>query len=527
MSSRDENVVDFPAGKEIEIRDAEKTRHVMTEAMRLANLTPGEWRLWIDGSAERLGISRGDLEGLIKELLKDREKKDRAARAEVLRIEQRAERQREREQGRVEKDAARKDKEKRKAFSSIIKLPSAQHEAQLAQLAKQLDEDSATLREEFSEFIGKDSVTPSSEWCVEPWDTPVATEALISELIAKIGKHVVARPHQVLATVLWGMMAWVHEITATHSPYLVATSAEPDSGKTTLLGVIGYLAAKPFTAVESTGPSIYRFVDREKPTLLVDEADDLFARKSDVKHIFNAGWTRGAKVARQVSIGGVSMTVWFDIFCPKAVGLLGMNLPRTLVGRSIVIKLWPKTADEKVENFSHSDDEEFANLRRKLARWSSDNAGALKDAKPLLPANFNNRLAANWRLLLAIAELAGGQWPKQARDAAERLSRTIRKPSWGLRLVAAFKDIFAGGRKAIPSREIVAALTADRDSVWCEYNRGGPITRRQVADLLEQYDIHPVVIHPTRCSSLSPRGYKVEQFRDVFERFLPPEKARR
>ncbi len=59
---RDENVVDFPAGKEIP--DEEKTRRVMAEATRLINLAPGEWRLWIDGSAERLGISRNDLEGL-------------------------------------------------------------------------------------------------------------------------------------------------------------------------------------------------------------------------------------------------------------------------------------------------------------------------------------------------------------------------------------------------------------------------------------------------------------------------------
>ena len=121
-----------------------------------------------------------------------------------------------------------------------------------------------------------------------------------------------------------------------------------------------------------------------------------------------------------------------------------MNIPRTLIGRSIIIKLWPKKRDEK-QSFNHEDDEEFGNLRRKLARWAADNAVTLKDTKPLLPVGFNNRVAANWRLLLAVAELAGGDWPKQARDAAERLSRTIRKPSWGLRLLAAFKGILVDG----------------------------------------------------------------------------------
>jgi hypothetical protein len=76
------------------------------------------------------------------------------------------------------------------------------------------------------------------------------------------------------------------------------------------------LLPKPFAGAEPTGPSIYRFIDREKPTLIVDEADDLFARKTDVKHIFNASWTRGTKIPRQVQ----GVTHWFDPFCPKVMG---------------------------------------------------------------------------------------------------------------------------------------------------------------------------------------------------------------
>ena len=35
---------------------------------------------------------------------------------------------------------------------------------------------------------------------------------------------------------------------------------------------------------------LYRTVDREHPTLIIDEADDLFYRKSDLRAIVNAGW---------------------------------------------------------------------------------------------------------------------------------------------------------------------------------------------------------------------------------------------
>ena len=77
-------------------------------------------------------------------------------------------------------------------------------------------------------------------------------------------------------------MAWVHNDIATHSPILTATSADPDSGKTTLLGVLARLVPKPSLNVEANGPNVFRFVDAQKPTLIIDEADDLFTRKSDL-----------------------------------------------------------------------------------------------------------------------------------------------------------------------------------------------------------------------------------------------------
>jgi putative DNA primase/helicase len=195
-------------------------------------------------------------------------------------------------------------------------------------------------------------------------------------------------------------------------------------------------------------------------------------------------------------------------------------LPRTLVGRSITIKLLPKKPDEKVADFSYGDDEDFAKLRRKLARWARDNAAAIKEINPRLPPHFSNRLAANWKLLLAIAERTGSRWPKLAREAAERVGRISRKPSLGVQLLAAIQIMFAAGRTQITSQEVVVELLADPEAPWGEY-RGGQITQRQVADLLERYDIRPEVLHPTKRAGLSRRGYRVERFADAFARFLP------
>src|SRR5438477_10872998 len=89
--SSDENVFNFPA----ELASEEKARRAMAEAKRLASLAPGEWRLWIDRAAERLGVSRATLEGLVSAIIKDSERKAREGKTEARRQEERLRRERE------------------------------------------------------------------------------------------------------------------------------------------------------------------------------------------------------------------------------------------------------------------------------------------------------------------------------------------------------------------------------------------------------------------------------------------------
>ena len=123
------------------------------------------------------------------------------------------------------------------------------------------------------------SEASTNSWNVELWSDPVDTLSLLQKISAKIRKYIVLRPEALIATALWTMTAWAHE-GATHSPILAAISVEPDSGKSTLLGVLRFLVPKPFVSVEPTGPSVYRTVDREHPTLIFDEADLTLAFKT-------------------------------------------------------------------------------------------------------------------------------------------------------------------------------------------------------------------------------------------------------
>ena len=530
MDPEEQKVVPFP--HDAAVSEEEHKRRILAAAEQLAGGVAGSWTLWYKERAEKLGVEPALFADLIKAQIADREQKERKALDEARLGEKRAhrlrqvERDRQREQKRIDDTAKNKAKEKSKAFPDIIKLPSDQHETKLAELAKKLDEDVASLTAEFVEYCSVEAPSAGGEVPmsdIEPWPEPVATAVVLEELIACINQHIKAKPHQVLAIALWVMMAWVHEFAAQYSVYLVATSPDTGHGKTTLIvKVVGRLVPKPYVSgSDPTVASIFRTADREKPAMMFDNVDTLFQRKPDVTDLFLYGSTRDIKIPRVERINGNWQTVWYDPFCPKACSLIGTNLPSPLLGRCLLIELWPLKPGETVVEVNPFDQglmEAFKTLRRKLARWSNDNALTLKTAEPLFPAGFTNRPRANAKLLLAIAELAGDEWAEQARAAVDKLLREKREPSWLELLLQELWAVFVSkGGKGIESAALVKRLTADPTSVWCEYGRGHSVTQREVAALLRKVHIRPHQIGKSRKS-----GYHRQDFleKEIFEHFL-------
>ena len=526
MNGDDPKILELPKA---EIAPEERARRLKVEVERLAGLPAVERLFYIesDGVAQKHGVSRAVLKEMVEATIRANEKKAREDKAEdrqrIRRVEKnkvtaqrelaREQAKQKREQDQADKEAERKRKERKKAFEAIGKLPVLAHEARLAEHSKRSGEDLDFLRDEFAAYYVPADIDTKP---IEPWDQPVDTHTLLIELMAQLRRFVVVQDDVAIAITLWILFSWVHEV-AVHSPLLVATSAEPDSGKSTLLGVLGFLVPRPYSVVELTGTNIYRIVDLKNRTLLIDEADQLFRRKAALAEIINAGWTRGSARIPRIVHGVIHE---FDAFCPKVIGMLGLNLPSTMASRAIVCMLWPKLPSEQVADFRHVDDDDFTTLRRKLMRWAADNAVLLKDATPVVPPGFSNRVTANWCLLLAIADVAGGLWPEWARAAAVKLSHQRHQPSERLRLLAALHPLLAT-REQITSAELVELLIADPDGEWAEFRGRGPITQRQVAALLAGFEIFPVVLHPTKQASLSRRGYRRSQFGDLFARFLP------
>jgi putative DNA primase/helicase len=102
-------------------------------------------------------------------------------------------------------------------------------------------------------------------------------------------------------------------------------------------------------------------------------------------------------------------------------------LPGTLADRSVTIDLKRRLPSETIEPFRLDRTAHLDILARQAARWAQDNAENVRAANPDMPEGIYNREADNLRPLLAIADVAGGEWPERARKAAVG----SRRPSMG------------------------------------------------------------------------------------------------
>jgi hypothetical protein len=137
-----------------------------------------------------------------------------------------------------------------------------------------------------------------------------------------------------------------------------------------------------------------------------------------------------------------------------------------------------------------------------------------------MPEGFNNRLAANWRLILAIAELCGAG--EKARAAATALSRRSDEASLGVELLRDIRGIFEQRDvDRIRSEELAHKLGDMADRPWAELPwTGKPITQPQLAKLLKTYGIKPKQIRFDEDHTF--KGYELNWFEKVW-RYIPPD----
>ena len=357
-------------------------------------------------------------------------------------------------------------------------------------------------------------------WLVEPWPETVEGDSLLRDIIRRIHRHVVISHDGALVIALWLMMAWVHDEIATHSPILNINSAEPESGKSTTMGLIAFLMPKCIASVEVSEAAIYRAIKRWEPSFCFDEFDSILAddSKAGLRSVINSGHTRGQGVLR--CIGDDKVPELFPTFAPKAIGMVGRKLPPPTLSRCIFVELRRRKKDERIEKFNHRDDSELADLRCRLRRWAIDNQDILRDAKPSMPDELQNRRADNWQLQLAIADLCSGveDFGDKARAAAVKIEGKADSRTVNVHALAAIKVVFESTEDdAISSEDLIQKMTADPDSEWAEWKAGKEISQAQLARLLKRYGIIPERV---QVGKKRVRGYLRAHFVDAWETWL-------
>ena len=380
---------------------------------------------------------------------------------------------------------------------------------------------------------------------IEPWPDAVYGAELLIEVAVAIRSYVVMDPHPCDAAALWALFTHIHDL-RDYAPLLIVKSPMRRCGKTKLQEVLTLLTPRPRPMSGVTAPLLARLIEKHRPTLFIDEYDAISRSDKEMaeglRGQLNSSFNRrSAAVLKLVPMPGNG---WeereFSTWAPTCIAGIGV-VPDTIEDRSVIIELTRKLRDEKVRRLRGKDGDDLVVLARKIARWVRDNECRLRDVEPSTPAALNDRQADAWDPLLAIADVAGGDWPKRARrtalalcqaDEADAAERDV-----GIMLLMDIRDIFnrefppddpdrGEERKGRPddgprlsSKRLLDELLALEERPWIAFGKlKKPMTGMGLASLLRPYGVRSRTARIDGAGLA--RGYFLRSFDDAFARYL-------
>ncbi len=349
--------------------------------------------------------------------------------------------------------------------------------------------------------------------------------AILDRLHAALTKYVILpSPEALDAVVLWiaashAQPAWAH------APRLVIRAPEKRCGKSRLLDIVEGTCCNPLITVNASTAAVYRSIGGdEPPTLLVDEADTIFGGKAaesneELRGLLNAGHQRNRPALRWDNARNRAETI--STFAMAALAGIGM-MPDTIEDRAVVVRMRRRAAGETVSPYRHRrDGPGLRQIANDLNQWLRGNLTILEGAEPVMP--LEDRAADTWEPLIAVADLAAGDWPDRGRHAAETLTADrdgTAKGSDGVRLLTDCRTAF-GQWDAVPTAALLERLKADPEAPWVEYGpTNAGLTPMKLGVLLREYDITSETIRfppPTGQA----KGYYRATFTDAWRRYCP------
>jgi Protein of unknown function (DUF3631) len=160
-------------------------------------------------------------------------------------------------------------------------------------------------------------------------------------------------------------------------------------------------------------------------------------------------------------------------------------------------------------------------LRERLHGWAREHLRQLHQATPAMP--LEDRAADTREPLITIADLAGGDWPQRARDAAQAITGAEAQHeednSASVRLLADLRGVFdIAAADALYTTTILDALHKLEDAPRADWY-GHPLATRDLARLLRAFDVRPKDVREHRGPNR--KGYARADLHDPWARYVP------
>jgi hypothetical protein len=219
----------------------------------------------------------------------------------------------------------------------------------------------------------------------------------------------------------------------------------------------------------------------------------------------------------------------FAAFAPAAIAAIG-SLPGTIQDRAVTLMMRRAIGNERPVGIT-AETEALGNaLASRIARWVADNAATLA-ACPDMPAGVTNRRADNWRPLVAIAALVGGDWPAKTSTLATADPGDDGSQGLLAMLLVDLKAIFAATNDArIATAELVAELLKRDDRPWPEMpGSNKPLTATRLTRMLKPVGAERRQWRVDESNEKAPRvwGFYLADLADAFARYAsdPPSES--
>lgn len=353
--------------------------------------------------------------------------------------------------------------------------------------------------------------------------------AVVGRAEGFIARYVVLPAGMPLVLGLWA--AGTHLVEAFDGfPYLAVTSPTKRCGKTRLGEVLELICNRPRRAANVSEAVLFRMIENEQPTLIIDEAESLRDKRSEraqaVVALLNAGHRKGAVAYR---CQGPNYDVReFKIYCPKVLIAIG-GVPETIRDRSIIVQMQRRKPSEQVSRFLPRHVTGTTNeLRGRLARAVLERREAIEQVYERLDLDFlEDREAENWAPLFSICSVLAPGRLAELRTAAlaNRRGKVLidADDSLRMRLLADLRRILSEGANdtsptekkedAVSSDTLVTEFRKDPEGPWDTLS----LNQNKLARLLRPFGISPRQVW---ISGQNRRGYLLDELEDALARYL-------